>query len=526
MKKLFIIISALSCLFHATMQANNFYIIPEPVSIEYLDGVFNLKKNMNILASKEIYKEAQFLQEFLKNELFINSYINNKKRADIILKLKHNDNIEKPEQYKINISSKGIEVTGNSNHGIFNGIQTLKQILRANRKKVICTKITDYPRFSWRAFMLDEARYFKGKEVVFGMLDRMAELKMNVFHWHLTDHQGWRIEIKKYPLLTEIGSKRDSSMIGHFGSNVYDGKPHSGFYTQNEITEVIEYARDRHILVIPEIDMPGHSTAAIASYPWLGSGKEKVKVACRFGPHLEAYNVTKPKVRQFLKNVLTEVIALFPSPIIHIGGDEVRYNYWNESESIQKYMKDNGFKSPADVQIAFTNEMSEWLNERNHRMMGWNEITGDQFHEYQSTVSTTSQKLAPNTIVHFWKGDPELMTKTVKKGYDVVNSYHKYTDLDYSYEETPLSKSYSFEPVPESLTEYERKHVLGLGCQMWCEFVPNVKTLNVKVFPRIAAIAEVGWTQKENKSYDRFVKSLEAMDAYWKSIGVIGNNKR
>lgn len=481
---------------------------------------------MNILASKEIYKEAQFLQEFLKNELFINSYINNKKRADIILKLKHNDNIEKPEQYKINISSKGIEVTGNSNHGIFNGIQTLKQILRANRKKVICTKITDYPRFSWRAFMLDEARYFKGKEVVFDMLDRMAELKMNVFHWHLTDHQGWRIEIKKYPLLTEIGSKRDSSMIGHFGSNVYDGKPHSGFYTQNEITEVIEYARDRHILVIPEIDMPGHSTAAIASYPWLGSGKEKVKVACRFGPHLEAYNVTKPKVRQFLKNVLTEVIALFPSPIIHIGGDEVRYNYWNESESIQKYMKDNGFKSPADVQIAFTNEMSEWLNERNHRMMGWNEITGDQFHEYQSTVSTTSQKLAPNTIVHFWKGDPELMTKTVKKGYDVVNSYHKYTYLDYSYEETPLSKSYSFEPVPESLTEYERKHVLGLGCQMWCEFVPNVKTLNVKVFPRIAAIAEVGWTQKENKSYDRFVKSLEAMDAYWKSIGVIGNNKR
>ena len=142
---------------------------------------------MNILASKEIYKEAQFLQEFLKNELFINSYINNKKRADIILKLKHNDNIEKPEQYKINISSKGIEVTGNSNHGIFNGIQTLKQILRANRKKVICTKITDYPRFSWRAFMLDEARYFKGKEVVFGILDRMAELKMNVFHWHLTD---------------------------------------------------------------------------------------------------------------------------------------------------------------------------------------------------------------------------------------------------------------------------------------------------------------------------------------------------
>ena len=517
----------LLCLLDQTTQAGNFHIIPEPVSTNYLDGAFKVnRKSLNICAGRELHKEALFLQEFIQNKLALKSRISGKNGYDIVLRLTDEGNNENPEQYTINISKSGIEVAGNSSHGIFNGIQTLKQILRENRYEVPCAEITDYPRFSWRSFLLDEARYFKGKNVVFDMLDRMAELKMNVLHWHLTDHQGWRIEIKKYPLLTEIGSKRDSSMIGHFGSNVYDGKPHSGFYTQKDIKEVIEYAQDRHILVLPEIDMPGHSTAAIASYPWLGSGKEKVKVGCRFGPHLEAYDVTKPEVRQFLKDVLTEVIALFPSPVIHIGGDEVRYNFWNESESIQRYMKENGFKSPADLQIAFTNEMSEWLNERNHRMMGWNEITGDRFHDYQSSANSTSQRLAPNAIVHFWKGDPELMTKTVKKGYDVVNSYHEYTYLDYSYEETPLSKSYSFEPIPECLTEEESKHVLGLGCQMWCEFVPDVKTLNAKAFPRIAAIAEVGWTQKKNKSYDRFVKSLDVMDAYWKSIGVIGNNKR
>lgn len=354
------------------------------------------------------------------------------------------------------------------------------------------------------------------------LLDEMADLKMNVFHWHLTNDQGWRIEIKKYPKLTEIGAFRDSSEINHFGSDVYDGKRHGGFYTQEDLKEIVDYAAKRHITIIPEVSMPGHASAAIASYPWLGTSGKQIKVPGKFGVHYEVFNVADPDVMKFLDEVTDEVIAIFPGSVFHIGGDEVKYDQWKNSPAIRAYMTKHNLKTPAELQVYFTNEISNMLAAKGKRMMGWNEITGDKLHEYQSDADTegVKQELASGTIVHFWKGDTALIRKTIEKGYDVVNSYHEYTYLDYSYVSIPMEKAYSFNPVPEGLTDDQKSKVLGLGCQMWGEFIPTVESMNLKVYPRLAAYAETGWTDASNKDYQRFLDKLNSFLQKWKTEGI------
>ena len=494
-----------------------FSIIPHPANIEYVSGSITLKSEPVIAFSEELTNEAQFLQSYLSSDFSVRANLKEGKgKADIVLQIDPTVLPEKKEGYVLEALSRSIVVKANSPEGIFNGIQTLRQALKGKDGKLMIQKatVTDYPAFSWRAFMLDEARYFKGKEVVFTLLDEMARLKMNIFHWHLTDDQGWRIEIKKYPKLTEIGAWRDSSEINHFHSNIYDGVPHGGFYTQEQIGEIVEYAAKRHITIVPEFNMPGHASAAIASYPWLGTSGKKIKVSCKFGVHYDIFNVADPRVMQFFEDVIDELIALFPSPVIHIGGDELRYNHWLESPVIQKYMKDNHLKSPAELQVFFTNNISNLFVLKNRRMMGWNDITGDRLHTYQTAIDTVKQnrQLAPGTVVHFWKGDPVLLLQTIEKGFDVVNSYHVYTYLDYTLESISLEKAYGFNPVPEGLTEEQSKRVLGLGCQMWGEFIPTVESMNLKIFPRIAAYAETGWTDISNKDYDRFLKALEFLN--------------
>ena len=329
--------------------------------------------------------------------------------------------------------------------------------------------------------------------------------------------------LKKYPKLTEIGAFRDSSEINHFGSDVYDGKRHGGFYTQEDIKEIVDYASKRHITIVPEVSMPGHASAAIASYPWLGTSGKQIKVPGKFGVHYEVLNVSDPKVLQFLDDVTNEVIALFPSPVFHIGGDEVKYDQWKASPAIRSYMAKKGLKTPAELQIYFTNEISNMLAAKGKRMMGWNEITGDKLHEYQSEEDTkeAEQQLAKGTIVHFWKGDPALIKKTIDKGYDVVNSYHEYTYVDYNYESIPLSKAYAFNPVPEGLSPEEQSRVLGLGCQMWGEFIPTVESMNRLTYPRIAAYAETGWSGSDKKDYNRFLKSLDYFKNKWAAEGIV-----
>lgn len=518
---------SLCFLFLCACQAppvEEYTIIPQPQEISYTPGVFKMSNQPVISYSGNLVNEAQYLQNVLAADFLVNATLKEGK-GDINLILDPAVLADKPEGYQLEVASGKIAIKSSTPAGVLNGVQTLRQIIKEKDGKYVVQRaaVSDYPAFSWRAFMLDEGRYFKGKDVVLKLLDEMAGLKMNVFHWHLTNDQGWRIEIKKYPKLTEVGAYRDSSEINHFGSDVYDGKPHGGFYTQAEIKEIVDYASKRHITIVPEVSMPGHASAAIASYPWLGTSGKQIKVPGKFGVHYEVFNVSDPKVMQFFDDVTNEVIALFPGSVFHIGGDEVKYDQWKASPVIRSYMAKNGLKTPAELQVYFTNEISNMLASKGKRMMGWNEITGDKLHEYQSAEDTkeVEQQLAKGTIVHFWKGDPALIKKTIDKGYDVVNSYHEYTYIDYNYESIPLSKAYSFNPVPEGLSPEEQSRVLGLGCQMWGEFIPTVESMNRLVYPRIAAYAETGWTGADKKDYSRFLRSLDYFTGKWTAEGIV-----
>ena len=507
------------------LPIEEYAVIPQPAEIAYSSGFVKLKSQTVVAYPLELANEAQLLQSYLSSDFSVGAVLNEGGgKADITLQLDPTVLPDKKEGYVLDAISGKVMIKANSPAGILNGVQTLRQVIKEKDGKLMVQKaiVTDYPAFSWRAFMLDEGRYFKGKEVVKQLLDEMADLKMNVFHWHLTNDQGWRIEIKKYPKLTEIGAFRDSSEINHFGSDVYDGKRHGGFYTQEDLKEIVDYAAKRHITIIPEVSMPGHASAAIASYPWLGTSGKQIKVPGKFGVHYEVFNVADPDVMKFLDEVTDEVIAIFPGSVFHIGGDEVKYDQWKNSPAIRAYMTKHNLKTPAELQVYFTNEISNMLAAKGKRMMGWNEITGDKLHEYQSDADTegVKQELASGTIVHFWKGDTALIRKTIEKGYDVVNSYHEYTYLDYSYESIPMEKAYSFNPVPEGLTDDQKSKVLGLGCQMWGEFIPTVESMNLKVYPRLAAYAETGWTDASNKDYQRFLDKLNSFLQKWKTEGI------
>lgn len=500
-------------------------IIPHPNNVEVKEGVSHYEKDLFINFPVELKNEGKALISWLDEKTPLKIHrIKKEKEADIILKLEKNNHFRTEEGYSLVAEDGKIIISSYACKGIFYGIQTLKQLIHSVDETITIPNvyIKDEPRFAWRGLMLDEARNFKGKEVVKKLLDEMAALKLNVFHWHLTNDQGWRIEIKKYPRLTSVGSYRDSTELNHFESNVFDGKPHQGFYTQKDLREIVKYAAERHINIVPEITVPGHITAACAAYPWLGTSGKQVKVSPKFGAHYNAINAANPKVYQFLGDVFDELIDIFPYPIIHIGGDEVRYNQWNESVEIQQFMKEHKFNSGAELQVYFTNKLSEILSSKGRRMIGWNEITGDRLHEFQASDEKKglTNKLAKGTIVQFWKGDPALMKKAIDQGYEIINSYHIFTYLDYDYKTISLKKAYHFNPIPAGISAEQEKQVKGIGCQMWGEFIPTVEDMNKMIYPRIAAYAEVGWTNAENMNYKEFLESLQPILVRWKSEGI------
>jgi hexosaminidase len=505
------------------------YIIPQPQNIVIGEGAFKLSSKTMVISEQVTMNEAVYLAETFGRAFDSKLKISGKGSG---IKLVVDQNLKNElgdEGYRLIIESDKISIESASAAGVFYGIQTFRQLLPPDFEfssdshktaDLPCVRITDQPRFSWRAFMLDESRHFKGMDAVKDLLDRMALLKMNVFHWHLTDDQGWRIEIKKYPKLTSVGGfRKDTQTVKHGAQRA--GVPHGGFYTQDQIREIIAYASKRHIRIVPEIEMPGHAMAAITAYPWLGIIGDAAEVPVTFGKFDDSFNIADPKVIDFLKDVLSEVFELFPGAVVHIGGDEVKFDAWNNSPMMQKFMKEERLASPADAQIYFTNLISQFIDGTGHRMMGWNEILGDNVHEWQPDENVqVKQKLAESAIVHFWKGNLELINKAVSNGYEVVNSYHSQTYLDYNYNTITMEKAYAFDPVPEELdTKYQSK-ILGLGCQMWSEWIPTVETMEAQVFPRLAAYAEVGWTAKDNKDFKRFNSSLLVMKKRWDMTGI------
>ena len=453
-----------------------------------------------------------------------------KKAACIVIKKDPALAARGEEAYSIQSSPSGIILSAADARGIFYAGQSLVQMMpsvfhdRTADKSAVRWNISetpfrimDYPRFSWRALMIDEARHFFGEKTIKQIIDQMALLKMNILHWHLTDDTGWRIEIKKYPRLTSIGSKRRESEIGTWNSGKSDGTPHEGFYTQEQIRDIVQYAARRNITIVPEIEMPGHASAAAVAYPFL-SLKTPGEVPTTFIVNT-AFDPTSEKTYSFLSDVLDEITALFPGRIIHIGGDEVCYDkQWKGVPEIEEFMKKNGMKSYADVQMHFTNRMSGIIAQKGRRMMGWNEIYG---HDVNGDGGgKAGAKLDTNAVIQFWKGNTGLAKNAIRDGHDVINSLHTSTYLDYSYGSIPLQKAYGFEPVFPGLEEQYQSRVRGLGAQVWTEWISTPERLHYQAFPRACAFAEVGWTPAGKKDFPDFKKRLKAYSERMDLMGI------
>lgn len=513
------VFSSLFCL-----ASQDVVVVPKPQKMEVPGEWTPVNSGFKVKADKKLTETAGYLQPIVNSwNAVIRKTDKGKKQAQIPISLElgkiKNDHAE---AYELAVKKSSITIKANTQQGCFYGIQTLKQLVKVDDGQLTIpqVKISDYPNFEWRSFLLDEARHFFGKEHVKALLDELAALKINRFQWHLTDDAGWRIEIKKYPKLTQIGGFRNDSEIETWGSGKLEGKPHGGFYTQDEIREVIEYARVRNIRIVPEIEMPGHASAAIAAYPWLGIIGELKEVPYVFGKLKDSYNISDPRVVQFLQDVLDEVCELFPSDVIHIGGDEVLFETWSASEQMRNYMKENNLSSPADAQIKFTNEMSEYLASKGKRMMGWNEIMGKNIHNFKNKEDYKEVKttLSDKTIIHFWRGEVELITEATRKGYQIVNSLHTDTYLDYSYQISPLKHVYQFSPLPAGLEKQYEKNIIGVGVQMWTEWISTFSGVEYKVFPRVAAVAEIGWSGAGE--YDNFLHRLRIYSKNWSDKGI------
>jgi hexosaminidase len=343
-------------------------------------------------------------------------------------------------------------------------------------------------------------------EFVKKYIDLLAIHKMNRFHWHLTEDQGWRIEIMKYPKLAEISAWRDESLIGHASEKPrqFDGKPHGGFYTQDEIREVVAYAAERYITVVPEIEMPGHSQAALAAYPELSCTGGPFKVQTMWGIHEDVYCAGNEKTFEFLENVLAEVLELFPGEYIHVGGDECPKDRWEKCPKCQSRIKSEGLEDENELQSYFIKRMEKFLNAHDRRLIGWDEIL--------------EGGLAPNATVMSWRGE-EGGIKAAKAGHDVVMAPTSHTYFDYYQADPeneplaiggmlPIETVYSYDPVPAELNEEQITHILGVQAQVWTEYIPTPEKAEYMAYPRACALAEIAWTPADQKDYERFSRSL------------------
>ncbi|MEY3688190.1 MAG: hypothetical protein RIR84_1031 [Bacteroidota bacterium] len=501
-------------LFFFSLHAQESYnLIPQPKKLQPQQGVFVMKKGMSVSVENELFSPVAALLVGQANKVATLGLSLNKGKSGAI-SFHMNPSIAK-EAYVLKVASKKIEIEASTGAGAFYALQTLMQLMPpamsgdvANATSISipnCT-IEDEPRFGYRGLMLDVGRYYFSVEDIKRFLDVMAMYKLNTFHWHLTEDQGWRVEIKKYPLLTQISSVRKESMLGHYRDRKYDGKPHGGFYTQEQIKEVVAYAASKYITVIPEIEMPGHSQAVLAAYPQLGCNPDKIyQVATRWGVS-EDVLAPREETFRFLEDVLTEVMALFPGQYIHIGGDECPKTQWRESRFCQNLMKQLGLKNEDELQSYFIRRIDQFVTSKGKKLLGWDEIL--------------EGGLSPNAMVMSWRG-VKGGVEAAKQKHDVVMSPNSFFYLDYYQGDAkteplaiggdlPLSKSYSFEPDLPELTEEETKHVVGIQANVWTEYISNIKYAEYMTYPRALALAEIAWSPKAPKDYPGFKKRLTA----------------
>ena len=504
-------------------------VIPQPVQMEVGRGIFDLDADTRIVLTNPT-NEVQQLTESWARPIRATSGFNlqlvdtpsDAPSNTITLRLSP-DASHPAEGYHLDVKSDAVTVEAKTPAGLFYGLQTLTQLLSADHSSgwsVPVVQIVDAPRFAYRGMHLDVGRHFFPVAFVKKYIDLLAMYKMNKFHWHLTEDQGWRIEIKKYPKLTEIGAYRKETVVGKNFERfdrpyVGDGQPHGGFYTQDEVREVVAYARARYIDVIPEIEMPGHATAALAAYPELACTDGPFDVPTTWGIFEDVF-CPKEETFQFLEDVLTEVIALFPSQYIHIGGDEVPKVRWKESELAQEVITREGLADEEELQSYFIKRIEAFLQAQGRRLIGWDEIL--------------EGGLAPDATVMSWRG-MEGGIEAARQGHDVIMTPTSHTYFDYYQGDpvqeplairglTPLEKVYGFEPVPETLSAEEAAHILGAQGNVWTEYMATTDYVEYMVFPRMLALAEVVWSPQELRNWEDFVQRLQAQLQHLDTLGV------
>jgi hexosaminidase len=501
-------------------KAQNYDVVPLPQSIEMQKGEpFVLNGEVQILAAEGLQQEAEFLQQYISEVTGIQLQLAQKKeKKQKYIELAVNPKVSQQEGYVLTVTAKGITIQGGSAAGVFYGIQTMRKSLPLACKcgkhgakpgeavNMPATIITDAPRFGYRGMMLDCSRHFWSVDFVKKFIDLLALHSMNRFHWHLTDDQGWRIEIKKYPKLTEIGSQRSGTVLGT-NSDLDDGIPHGGFYTQQEAREIVKYAQDRHITVIPEIDMPGHMVAALACYPELGCTGGPYEVGHYWGVYTDVLCVGNPKVYEFVEGVLTEIMDIFPSEVIHIGGDETPTVKWEVCPKCQALglAKDK-------LQAHFTQKVFDFLTAHQRRALGWDEILDG---------------CPKDAMIMSWRGS-EPGAKAAELGHDVIMTPTSHVYFDYlqskeaQFEPSrcggfiPVEKVYSLEPAPDTLSAEAKTHILGTQANLWTEYIFTEGLLEYQALPRMSALAEVQWTQPDRKDYEAFKERLTRMTSLFK----------
>ena len=507
-------------------------VIPQPAEVAVYEGELNIA-GASFKADKELCEGAlKAIEKFESQLVAASTKESGSAKAQFVFKTDKNLACE---EYSIDVCCNKVVIKASGLNGVLYAIETLKQMLPeqiytgaaacCEEWELPYMKIQDKPRFSYRGMHLDVSRHFFDMDEVKKYLDIMAIHKLNVFHWHLTDDQGWRLEIKKYPELTQVGAVRKQTLIGHGGrSRKYDGIPYGEglYFTQEDVKEIIAYAAERGIEVIPEIDLPGHMLAALATYPELGCTGGPYDVWGRWGIADDVLCVGKESTMVFLENVLAEVAELFPSEYVHIGGDECPKVRWETCPHCQAkiaelgYKDDEKYKAEHYLQGYVTNRMEKFLAEKGKKLIGWDEILEGE--------------IAPNATVMSWRG-VEGGHEAVKLGHDAIMTPYTHLYLDYYQSKDienepfgiggylPVEIVYSFEPFTDDMTDEEKSHILGVQANLWTEYIPTNEHLEYMLLPRMSALSEIQWCQPENKIYDRFLDNMDNMAEIYDILG-------
>lgn len=477
-------------------------LIPKPRSAKVLPGVYRLEKGAKIDSQIEL------------------PLVKNTGKADAPVKILKDNSLEK-EEYRLRVDENGVEISASDKAGAYYALQTLRLLGRFDEGKneVPFIEISDKPEYSWRGIHLDESRHFFGTENVKKLLDDMFRLKLNRFHWHLTDDQGWRIEIKKYPLLTQIGSKRSHTHIGGWGCTKSDNTPYGPYYyTQEQIKEIVDYAAERCISIVPEIDVPAHFAAALAAYPHLACRDLKREVFGEMGDilfkqrNIKDWNrplcLGKKESVQFIFDVYDEVCELFPFAYFHVGGDECDVSEWKTCPDCQKAMKEYGFKNEKELQKKLTNELCEYLKKKGKHMIAWNDV-----------LNQGIDRLDDSMVIQQWLPGQDKNTKHfAAHGGKVIMSNHKSFYFDMTYSQYPLANTYKFSPKKYGITD--KNCMLGVEGETWTEWIDSFSKVQFHQHPRMEALSEVAWTPEEQRDFKEFLGRYRAYKSVLKPLGI------